>query len=70
MPDTHLAHTLEDADPLANVGGEALPPIDTGRAPADQDRDPPAGLTPKLLAAAEATASGGDLDLLEEGAEQ
>jgi hypothetical protein len=39
------AIALEDEDSLAYVGDEAFPPMDTGRGPADEDLDPPEGLT-------------------------
>jgi hypothetical protein len=65
-PDRQSAITLEDDDPLAYVGGEAHPPIDTGRGPADEDLDPLKGVTPEQLAEEEASASVGDLEFSEE----
>jgi hypothetical protein len=70
-PDRQSAITLEDDDPLAYVGGEAFPPIDTGsRGPAGEDLDPAEGLTPEQLAEEEASASVGDLEFSEEETEQ
>ena len=62
MQDRQSAITLEDDDPLAYVGGEAFPPIDTGLGPASEDLDAPGGLTPEQLAVEEASASHGDLE--------
>jgi hypothetical protein len=41
------AIALEDEDPLAYIGEEAEAPEDTGREPAEDDRDPPEDLTPE-----------------------
>jgi hypothetical protein len=68
--DRQSAITLEDDDPLAHFGEEAPQPSDTGQEPADEDHDPPKGLTSEQLAEEEASASAGDLEFSEEGAEQ
>jgi hypothetical protein len=61
------AVTNEDQNPLTYVGEEAPPPSDgNGLVPADEDQDPPEGLTDEQLAEGEA----GDLVLSEEGTEQ
>ena len=70
MPDRQPAITLEDDDPPAYVGGEAFPPIDTGRGPAGDDLHPPEGVTPEQLAKEEASASAGDLEFSEEEVKQ
>lgn len=57
MQDRPPAIALEDEDALAYVGGEAYAPIDTGRGPADEDVDPPKGLTPEEEEEEEASAS-------------
>ena len=65
MTDRPEAIALEDEDPLAYVGDEAFPPIDTGRGPADKDLDPPVGLTADEEEEEEALASVGDEELSE-----
>jgi hypothetical protein len=65
MADRPQAIALEDEDPLAYVGAEAFPPTDTGRGPADEDLDPPVGLTAEEEEAEEALASVGDEEFSE-----
>lgn len=65
MDDRPQAIALEDEDPLAYVGGEAYPPIDSGRAPADEDVDPPESLTAGEEEEEEASASVGDEEFSE-----
>jgi hypothetical protein len=65
MDDRPQAIALEDEDPLAYVGGEAYPPIDSGRGPADEDVDPPESLTPEEEEEEEASALVGDEEFSE-----
>jgi hypothetical protein len=69
MQDRPQQVALEDEDPHVYVGEEAYPPIDTGRAPADQDLNPPS-LTPEQEEEEEASASAGDEAFSEEVPEQ
>lgn len=65
VTDRPVAIALEDEEPLAYVGDEAFPPLDTGRGPADTDLDPPEGLTAEEEEEEEALASVGDEELSE-----
>jgi hypothetical protein len=64
------AITLEEENPLAHFGEEASRPTDTGLVPADEDQDPPEGLTDEQLAEEDALASAGDLEFSPEETEQ